>query len=97
MLLGTKQHTAGNLTRYVIDYTDWLDEGESVATCTVVLNPAFTIPDITIGAASVLSSKKVLFTLSGGSLNEIFTLDVEITNSRSEVKNDTLGFRIVAP
>lgn len=98
MLLGTKLHTAGNTRRFQIDYSNWLEEGESLSSGTVVKPPGVALPDITLSpAASVLNSTHLLFTMAGGSANEAFTLNVQITNSRGEVKNDTVGFTVVAP
>ena len=98
--LGTKLHTAGNTKIFKGDYSDWLAEGTSLEPgATVVLSPAFTaaITDIVVSAIQVLPSHRVSFKLSGGSANEVFTLDVQITDSRGEIKNDTLGFRVIAP
>lgn len=99
MLLGKKAHTAGNHTRYEIDYSDWLAEGETLTAATVVMDPAFTatVTDVTISGVAMLPSHKVVFILAGGSLNENFTLDVQATTSRTEQKNDTLQFSVVAP
>lgn len=98
MLLGHKLHTAGNTRRYKIDYSNWLEEGESLSSGTVVIPPGVSLPDITLSpVASILNSTTLLFTMSGGSANEAFTLNVQIIDSRSEVKNDTVGFTVVAP
>lgn len=99
MLLGRRAHTADNKTRYVIEYENWLLPGESLASGTVVLNSEFTatVTDITISAVAVNSANELVFFLDGGSVDEIFTLDVQIVNSRGEIKNDTVEFFVVAP
>lgn len=99
MLLGQKAHTAGNTIRYEIDYENWLDDGVTLTAATVVLDPAFTatVKDITITGVVTQLGNKVVFVMAGGSVNENFTLDVQVTDSRNEVKKDTLGFNIVAP
>ena len=99
MLLGTKPHTAGNGIRYEIDYSDWLEDGMNLTSATVSLSALFaaTITDITISGVGTLPSHRVVFVLSGGSANENFTLDVKVTDSRGEIKNDTVGFSVVAP
>lgn len=98
MLLGTKAHTAGNHTRYRIEYDDWLDDGVTLSAATVVLDPKFTatVTDVAISGVTVYPNH-VVFVLAGGSINETFTLDVQITNTRTEVKNDTVNFTVVAP
>lgn len=99
MFLGSKQHTAGNATRYSVDYSDWLEDGVSLTGATIVLSPAFTatVTDVAIANVVAAPSHHVFFTLTGGSVNENFTLDAQITDSRGERKNDTLGFTVVAP
>lgn len=99
MFLGRKPHTAGNTIRYEVDYSNWLADGVSLTSATVVLTPAFTatVKDITITGVQALVSHMVVFTMAGGSLNETFTLDVQVVDNRGETKNDTVGFNIVAP
>lgn len=99
MLLGQKAFTAGNKTRFEIDYSDWLDEGVTLTAVTVVMDPKFTatVTDVVISGVLVQLGHKVVFFLNGGSVNETFLLDVRATDSRSEIKNDTLGFTIITP
>lgn len=93
MLLGNKNHTAGNTIRYEIDYSDWLDTGDSLVTATVTGAPA----GVTISGVVVLTSQVVAFVMAGGVVNTNFTLAVAITDTRGEIKNDTIGFAIQAP
>jgi hypothetical protein len=99
MLLGRRAHGADDAIRYVIEYDNWLLPGESLTSGTVELNDEFTatVTDITITDVHTNSSNELVFTLTGGSVEEIFTLDVQIVNSRDEIKNDTVEFFIVAP
>jgi hypothetical protein len=98
-ILGQKPFTAGNKTRYEIDYSDWLDDGVTLTTVTIVMDPKFTatVTDIVISGITVQLGHKAVFFLQGGSVNETFTLDVQATDSRTEIKNDTVGFTVVAP
>jgi hypothetical protein len=96
MNLGRKLFTVGNTTRYAVDYSQWLGEGVTLVSGTAVqLAPA--VADIVISAVSVAPSGRLYYTLSGGSLNETFTIAVQITDSRSEIKNDSCSFLVVAP
>ena len=100
MILGQKAHTAGDTIRYLIDYTRWLEDGVSLSAAVVTLDPAFTatVTDITIALVSVLlEHNRVAFVMAGGHVNETFTLDCQVTDSRGETKNDTLQFVVVAP
>lgn len=99
-MLGSKQHTAGNGIMYEVDYSNWLLDGQSLLSGTVVLDPAFTatVKDITISAVAVTPSAKLLFKVAGGTVDETFTLDVQVvTQHPTETKNDQVSFRVVAP
>lgn len=99
MVLGQKAHTAGDTTRYTVNYSRWLEDGVSlVSPSTVVLSAATPVPDITISGVSVLAEhNRVAFVLAGGSVNETFTLDIQSMDTRGEVKNDSLQFVCIAP
>ena len=96
MSLGTKKFTAGNTTRYSVNYSEWLDHGVTLVSGTAGMGVP-SVADIVITAVSVAPSGRLYFTLHGGSVNEIFTIAVSITDSRGEVKNDTCNFNCVAP
>lgn len=94
--LGYKSHTEGNRTVYDVDYDNWLDPGINlVSGATVTLSDDFTatVTDVTIEDISV-HARHLTFVLEGGSVNETFTLDVQATNSRGEIKNNTVGFQV---
>jgi hypothetical protein len=94
MLLGTKAHTAGNQIRYAVDYLDWLDEGVSIVSATVVSTSNTAI----VNNVTVSQSKnRVYFYLDGGVFGEQFQVAVQATDSRTEVKNDTINFFIPMP
>lgn len=97
MILGQKFHTAGDAIRYIVDYTRWLEDGVSLVTATVIMGvPA--VSDITITGVTLLTEhNRVAFIVTGGSVNENFTLDIQVTDSREETKNDTMQFSVIAP
>lgn len=97
--LGRKVHSAGDTIRYVIEYEQWLAEGDSLKSTgfSVVLDPASTVADITVSGVAVTPSNEIVFVLAGGSANEVFTLNVQATNSRNEVKHNTIEFFIGTP
>lgn len=99
MLIGTKQHTAGNKTRYEIDYDEWLDEGRTINQSvgfSAALVAGSTVTDVTVGTASVTASK-LYFWVQGGSVNEAFTAQVQITDTLGEIVIDTVNFNVVSP
>jgi hypothetical protein len=99
MLIGNKRHTAGNKTRYEIDYEDWLDEGRTIQSSSgfsAALAAGSTVTDVTVGQVSVTSTKLYWF-VSGGSINEAFTVQVQITDTLGEILIDTVNFTVDPP
>lgn len=98
MVIGSKQHSAGDAIRYEIDYSYWLDEGRTIKntgySAAITTTPAPS--DVTISAVSV-TADRLFFMLSGGSVNETFTVQVQITDTLDEVVIDTINFTITAP
>ena len=97
-LLKTIIFTAGNKTRFRLDYSEWLDEGASVVSGTVALLavvPAIT--DVVVSGVTVDAQGHLRFFVAGGSINEGFVIAVSATDSRGEIKNDTIAFTCQAP
>lgn len=98
MLIGSKQHTAGNKTRYEIDYDEWLDDGRTINASSgfsaAVVTPA--PADITISNVSV-TAHRLYFFVAGGSINEAFTVQVQVTDTLGEIVTDTVNFTVVPP
>ena len=92
MILDRKPHTVGDIRRYIVDYSQWLDTGVTITAGTA------TTTSITASVTAVSHTTSTLvFFVNGGALNEIFTVAVQVTDSNSEVKNDTVEFFVVAP
>lgn len=91
--LGCRNHTLGNTTRYILDYSNWLLQDETLVTGTVTC-PS---PDVVVSAVKTNPDSTISFLVSGGAINEVFTLAIQATNSRGEVKNDTASFLVVSP
>jgi hypothetical protein len=98
MQIGNKQHTAGNKTRYEIDYEMWLDEGRTLSNAgfSATLSVPPTLNDVTISQVSV-TSHKLYFFVSGGSINEAFTVQTQVTDTLGEIVIDTINFTVVQP
>ena len=93
MRLSRRAHTVANIRRYIIDYSDWLEDG------TYVSSAAVTSSDTAIATITdmAIAENRVIFFVNGGVLNETFTVSVAMTDSLGQVKNDTLEFFCVAP
>lgn len=96
MLLKNIFHTAGNSTRYTIDYCEWLEPGTTIIAFTAVLASG-SVTTATITGALVNPSGEGVFFVNGGAINENFTVALQGTDSRGEIVKDTLTFTVVAP
>jgi hypothetical protein len=99
--LGRRAHGAGNKIRYSIDCTDFLEEVNASLTITnlsVALDPANSPApaDAVISGVEIVPSGQIVFFLAGGVIQEVFTVLVRFTDSRGEIKNDSIEFYIVA-
>lgn len=98
MLIATRQHTAGNKTRYEIDYDEWLEAGRTLnqisgfSATLVAPAPA----DVAVNQAST-TSLRLYFWVQGGAVNETFTVEVAVTDTLGEIVVDTVQFVVVAP
>lgn len=92
MLLASKIHTKNDTRRWVVDYSNWLD---NTATITLA-NVTSSSTTCTIDKSSILGSEVVFF-LKGGELGETLTVTLAITDSFGNIKTDTLSFHVVAP
>lgn len=98
-LLAQKTHTAGGRKRWRISYADWLEEGITVNLAAVTLTDVTIAPltGATVDTTSVDPEGHVIFWTNGGVVNEVFTINVAMTDSIGGVKKDTIGFTVVAP
>ena len=91
-MIAKRPHTVGNRRRYRINYEDWLEEGVTVDTATVVSSSA----TATIDTVSV-AGNSVVFFVNGGVLNEEFTASISMVDSKTGIKHDTMDFFVIAP
>ena len=106
MLLARKTFTLGDIVQYTIDYREHpgadpftipsefpIRDGDSITAAAVTSN----VSDVTVGTVTVFEGHKVVFLLSGGSINEVFTLTIQVTTNNSEIFKDTVTFNVVNP
>lgn len=92
MILATKPHTLGNRKRWVVDYSQWLPTGVTIDTATVTT----TSTTSTVANVTLLAGTKVVFFIEDGELNETFTVDIQIVDTHTGIKNDTIQFTVIA-
>ena len=92
MILDRKQHTVGNIRKYIVDYSQWLDTGVTITAGTA------TTTSLTASVTAVShTTSTLIFFVNGGILNEVFVVNLSITDSNTEVKLDTVEYFCVAP
>lgn len=104
MKIARKAFSVGASLRYVVDYCYWLQEGrtlnELAGACTATLIadpdiPGSSVPtDVTVSQIQV-TSDKLYFFVTGGSINETFTVQVQATDTLGEIIIDTVEFVVL--
>jgi hypothetical protein len=92
MILGSKHHTAGNSTRWRVDYSYWLDNTATIVDASV----ASSSPTCQVSESVILGSV-VTFFLIDGVAGETLTVSIAMTDSLGNIKRDTIVFTVVNP
>lgn len=92
MRLAKFSKTPDERKRYTIDYTDWLETSETVASVTYTIRQV-TSPVLVVDAQSILTgNKKISFYISGGDDLETYDVEIKITTSTGQIKEDLVSF-----
>ena len=91
MRLGRFTKTPVERKRYAIDYSQWLDTGETVSSFVFTTTPS----DLVVNAGSLDTTSTILtYFVSGGTDGQQYALDVRITTSGGQIKEDTILYTI---
>lgn len=94
MRLGKFAKSPQERKRYTIDYTDWLETAETISTALYTIRQVTTSP-LVVDAQSILTgNKKVSFYVSGGDDTETYDVEIKITTSTGQVKEDVVVFAV---
>lgn len=92
MKIGKFTKTPTERKRYQIDYTNWLDTGETVATRAFTVEPT---GSLVVDASLILTGNKaVSFFVNGGDDGETYKVVVTITTSGGQTKEDLVYFSV---
>lgn len=95
MKLGTFTKTPAERKRYSIDYTDWLDTGETISTRTFTVTPTTGANPLQIDASSIdPDGKQLVFFANFGDDGTTYVVDVLITTSGGQTKEDQVNFLV---
>lgn len=92
MKLGRFTKQPAERKRYSIDYSDWLDTGETISTATFAVAPtgALEVDAYTIGSPAT----SVVFFVNGGTSGVTYKVTVTITTSGGQIKEDEILFSV---
>lgn len=95
MKLGIFTKTPVERKRYSLDYSDWLDTGETITERMFSVSPIANSSSLTIDASLISGDGKSLsFFVSLGEDDVTYTVDVQITTSTGQVKEDQVLFAV---
>jgi len=94
MLLGSKNHTEGDIRRWTVSYGRWLANTATIEQAKSTVTSSSTT--CTVNNVSVLGDE-IIFFLTGGVQGETFTVSIKMVDSFTNEKNDTISFHCVAP
>ena len=95
MKLGTFIKTPLERKRYSLDYTDWLDTGETVTACNFAVTPSTGATPLLIDASSIdPAGKQVVFFANYGVDDVSYTVDVLMSTSGGQTKEDQVVFLV---
>jgi hypothetical protein len=84
--------------RHVVDYSQWLDTAETIVGTPTHSVDNVTSPPLTVGTPTLSSdAKSVIFFVSGGVDGEEYQVDLTVTTSGTQVREDTIIFTIDDP
>lgn len=87
----------GEKKRYNIDYSDWLDSGETVSSVAYSVSPT-TSPPLVVSSSSIdPNNTGVTFYVSGGVNTNTYKVIVTMTSNGGQIKEDAVTFAINNP
>lgn len=94
MKLANFVKTPSERKRYTIDYSDWLDTGETISAVTFAVTPS-TTNTLQIDAYQIANpATSVVFFANFGDAGKQYTVDVKVTTSGGQTKEDTILFTV---
>lgn len=98
MRLGKFKQAPLEKRRYFVDYSEWLDEGETLVTPLTFSILNVTTPPLTVTDSSISTdSLGVVFFVSGGLDGQQYQVDLIVNTSAGQIKEDNFLYNIVSP
>lgn len=97
MQLGKFFKVPDDRKRYSIDYSEWLDSGETVSGVTFGVTPADSSPVLIDGNSINPSATGVVFYASAGNVGTTYVVAVTMTTGGGQVREDTVQYTVKSP
>jgi hypothetical protein len=98
MRLGKFKQAPLEKRRYFVDYSDWLDTGETIPSPATLNVVEATVPPLVVDGITLSTGNTgVVFYVSGGLDGEEYQVDIITTTSAGQVKEDSFIYIIEAP
>lgn len=97
MKLGKFIKSPNERKRYSLQYSDWLDTGETVVAATFSVQPTGTDALVVDAYSIAASGAEVTFFANDGVVGTTYTVDVTITTSGGQIKEDQILFTVRNP
>lgn len=93
MKLGSYIKSPNENKQYVIDYSKWLEDGETLVSSVFSVSPA----GMTVGTNVIDGTGTLLsYFVSGGSNGVYYVLTVRVTTNIGQIKEDTVHYNVRA-
>jgi hypothetical protein len=92
MKLATYYKSPAEVKRYRVDYSSWLDTGETVTDRTLTVTPAGEL--LVDGSSITDAGTSVTYFVSGGLDTKTYNINIQVVTSGGQTKEDDIYFKI---
>lgn len=90
MIIGMAQKQPDEYLDYNVDFTDWMPDGDTIASAAATVSPAGELDVDTVSIATPI----VKFWAAGGVTGKTYKITVKITTAGGRVKEDEIKIRV---
>jgi hypothetical protein len=92
MKLATYYKSPAEVKRYRVDYSSWLDTGETVTARTLTVTPAGEL--LVDGSSITDAGMSVTYFVSGGDNGQTYNINIQVQTSGGQTKEDDVYFKV---
>ena len=94
MIIDHVRQQAAEIKIYTIDYAQWLTSNEEITDVVTAVDPVGTTPELMANAVVATSKTGTELTVSGGETLKSYSVTMNVTTDKGQVKTDCLVFSI---